>query len=485
MPDTNAISLVLRCLALPPAELSRRTMSRPASAAWAARGRLGIESGRGLDPLPPLTAVDGSPTSPVATGTGGMTSHCATIGSTDGTEPLEGMPSRQPSEFTQARFARIATPVSTKPLCPGVWKKALYEKQPYEDNYVDAREFMNELRTNGHLRTNLRYGDMVRYSFVIVQQLSIVVIFVVVFVAILYEWLPLDAAVTVGSGMLLMGYVANVLLAVLTPLDGPHHAATGAASNASTVAAAVSQGPSLSSPVATTGAFPIGAGAASAPPAALEVADVPVPTAQSATIATTVTQNLVSHCRQSFVLLATLLLAAPIFHTISLSYANDTIWALSITCGFIHVIFADYDYMHGVSQEYSHNISVNAGIAASVLMASRMPHQLHASFLVGLGVCLVSLSPILRHRLSRAGAELHVAFTFALLGIAIGCLMLLRPALAMALVTTVVVLVLVMPYCFVQVQSSHFKSQISGPWDEAKPVNRAAAAEWSRAGLLS
>lgn len=62
------------------------------------------------------------------------------------------------------------------------WKKVLYERQPFPDNYVDRR-FLEELRKNIYAR-KYQYWAVVFESSVVVQQLCSVCVFVCVFVCV-------------------------------------------------------------------------------------------------------------------------------------------------------------------------------------------------------------------------------------------------------------------------------------------------------------
>ncbi|XP_066533651.1 phosphatidylinositol N-acetylglucosaminyltransferase subunit C [Hoplias malabaricus] len=55
------------------------------------------------------------------------------------------------------------------------WKKVLYERQPYPDNYVDCR-FLEELRRNIRVR-QYRYWAVVREAGLVAQQVSCVAVF--------------------------------------------------------------------------------------------------------------------------------------------------------------------------------------------------------------------------------------------------------------------------------------------------------------------
>ncbi|XP_072115078.1 phosphatidylinositol N-acetylglucosaminyltransferase subunit C [Mobula birostris] len=78
----------------------------------------------------------------------------------------------------------VPEPASAGPAAPAVrcrrgrWKKVLYERQPFPDNYVDG-SFLEELRKNIYVR-QYQYWSVVLESSVVIQQLSSVCVFVVI-----------------------------------------------------------------------------------------------------------------------------------------------------------------------------------------------------------------------------------------------------------------------------------------------------------------
>ena len=321
-----------------------------------------------------------------------------------------------PQMGTRSPLPGIAT-VGTSPNmgsgAPPTWRKVLYEKQPFEDNYVDAA-FMEQLRTNTHLRA-LKYRDILRSAMAILQQLNLVVLFLVTY--------------------------ASTLKGVLTPAN-------------LVVADAALIGIAMVCYVGLTdGRFSL--------------------------------RTLFEPAKKTAVVSGVLVLLGPMFHTLTRSYTDDTIWALSILLGFIHVVFADYDYLNAHTTDYTHNLSMNAAIVAVALLGSRVENPVASAALIGIGILVFTLSPILRHHVRRASVETHEASALILCGIAIGCLVQLNPLVAAVFVVAVLVLTVAVPLFFVRVQSSKYKTQIQGPWDEAKPQNSAAAAEWANAGLLA
>jgi hypothetical protein len=128
-----------------------------------------------------------------------------------------------------------------------------------------------------------------------------------------------------------------------------------------------------------------------------------------------------------------------------------------------------------------HNVSMNAAIVMTVLLASRLDDPRFTAVLLLFGVECFSLSPVIRRSLRNFSEEVHSGVSLLLCGIAFGCLMVTRSSAAAGFVAAVVGLTVILPVCFVRAQDGKFKAQIRGPWDEAVPKNSAAAKEWANA----
>ncbi|KAM8930621.1 phosphatidylinositol N-acetylglucosaminyltransferase subunit C [Pelodytes ibericus] len=89
-------------------------------------------------------------------------------------------------------------------LCP-VWKKVLYERQPFPDNYVD-QSFLEELRKNIYVR-RYRYWAVVFESAVVIQQLCSVCVFCVLWWYMDQDLLSPQKLCGIGVALTLVGYL--------------------------------------------------------------------------------------------------------------------------------------------------------------------------------------------------------------------------------------------------------------------------------------
>nr|XP_006635357.1 PREDICTED: phosphatidylinositol N-acetylglucosaminyltransferase subunit C [Lepisosteus oculatus] len=86
------------------------------------------------------------------------------------------------------------------------WRKVLYERQPFPDNYVDRR-FLEELRYNVGVR-RYRYWPVVREAGLVAQQLSCVAIFLTLWSCMEQGQLPPLLLLAASAPCALLGYGA-------------------------------------------------------------------------------------------------------------------------------------------------------------------------------------------------------------------------------------------------------------------------------------
>lgn len=295
-----------------------------------------------------------------------------------------------------------------------VWRKILYEKQPFEDNYVDPLLFLNELRRNSNV-TQYKCSDVVMDSIAIAQNISIVIQFILMVSHVLSD--------NIRAPTLLCLDCSIFLLALLM------------------FACYSSEGK------------------------------------KSWEILRQTTRQVVS-------IGPMLLLMSPLLSNLTVSYSNDTIMAMSIIMMTVHVLVTDYRYLNGYTISCEQSFAMNSAMFGVVLMVSRIPRGFDGVALLTFGAICFSLSPMARHSMRRASFTFHATFSALLCGIIIVQLLFLPFIFLLVYVLMLVLLCLCIPWCFVRFHES-WKVQINGPWDEAKPTNSAAAAEWANSGLLS
>ncbi|CAF0722517.1 unnamed protein product [Brachionus calyciflorus] len=92
------------------------------------------------------------------------------------------------------------------------WTKKLYIKQSYDDNYVDEKTFLELKRINVNARL-YTYWEAVLYSGLIVQQLSTVIIFVLIYVYLRSDLIKIENLVLFFVVPLVgIGYLSKVIV---------------------------------------------------------------------------------------------------------------------------------------------------------------------------------------------------------------------------------------------------------------------------------
>eukprot|EP00899_Mesostigma_viride_P006521 jgi/Mesvir1/15870/Mv03415-RA.1 len=159
----------------------------------------------------------------------------------------------------------------------------------------------------------------------------------------------------------------------------------------------------------------------------------------------------------------------PVLHQLTVAISDDTIVASAVMLLLAHLFFHDYSYADAVSLKLSGNLSLHAALVAVFLLASRLPSRTLVFALLLFALELFLLSPMICHLLRwRVGPRAHLAFSWVMVGAATAMLTRVgaRPACAFLALTSFVTLAC--PWWLVR-QQRH-KMQISGPWDEARPV---------------
>ena len=87
------------------------------------------------------------------------------------------------------------------------WKKLLYIRQPYPDNYVDRTHFLAELRKNTTVKL-YGYGWLMRHSLRVVQHLSAVLIFLSFFMLLHWKVVSAGQLIVLANSVTLIFYVA-------------------------------------------------------------------------------------------------------------------------------------------------------------------------------------------------------------------------------------------------------------------------------------
>ncbi|PIN12954.1 N-acetylglucosaminyltransferase complex, subunit PIG-C/GPI2 [Handroanthus impetiginosus] len=167
-----------------------------------------------------------------------------------------------------------------------------------------------------------------------------------------------------------------------------------------------------------------------------------------------------------------LYILSPIYHTLTRSISSDSIWALTATLVILHLFLHNYSgspMKASGDLEYStftSNISLNASIVASLLIASRLPSRLHVFAIVLFSLQVFLFAPFVSFCIRKYSFWLHLCFSLGLMAVTLFSVYQLHQLLFILLLSILVFVNLVCPYWLIRIQE--YKFEINGPWDEAK-----------------
>ncbi|PWA81762.1 Phosphatidylinositol N-acetylglucosaminyltransferase [Artemisia annua] len=163
---------------------------------------------------------------------------------------------------------------------------------------------------------------------------------------------------------------------------------------------------------------------------------------------------------------------SPIYHTLTRSISSDSIWALTTSLVILHLFLHNYSgstiKAPGALENpnLTSNISLNASIVASVLIASRLPSRLLVFAIILFSLQVFLFAPLVTYCLKKYSYRLHLFFSFVLIAVTLTCVYRMHTLLFGFLLGLLVFVNLVCPYWLIRIQE--YKFEINGPWDEAK-----------------
>lgn len=167
-----------------------------------------------------------------------------------------------------------------------------------------------------------------------------------------------------------------------------------------------------------------------------------------------------------------LYILSPIYHTLTRSISSDSIWALTASLVVLHLFLHNYSGSTVESpaalefSTFTSNISLNASIVASLLIASRLPSRLHVFAIVLFSLQVFLFAPFVSYCIKKYSYRLHLCFSLALMAVTLFLVYHLHQLLFILLLSILVFVNLVCPYWLIRIQE--YKFEINGPWDEAK-----------------
>ncbi|CAI9098270.1 OLC1v1034889C1 [Oldenlandia corymbosa var. corymbosa] len=181
---------------------------------------------------------------------------------------------------------------------------------------------------------------------------------------------------------------------------------------------------------------------------------------------------LLSYLRKISFFIAGLYLLSPIYHTLTRSISSDSIWALTTALIILHLFLHDYTgstvKAPGTLENpaFTSNISLNASIVASVLIASRLPSRFHVFAIMLFSLQVFLFAPLVTYCIRKYSFRLHLFLSLSLMSLTLILVYNLHRLLFMFLFVILALVNLICPYWLIRIQE--FKFEINGPWDEAK-----------------
>ncbi|KAJ1976175.1 glycosylphosphatidylinositol anchor biosynthesis, partial [Dimargaris verticillata] len=243
------------------------------------------------------------------------------------------------------------------------WRKLLYIKQDYPDNYVDE-SFLENLQKNVNFQS-YDYGTLIQESTVITNHVSSVLVFVAVFIQLYHGRLDPHVLVSVGTLATAGGVMVWEWL-----LAAPHDSMIGMTHLHTDTSTAATMAPTTK---------PCG----SAATAAIHAPRLHHP----------------SLVKTAAVFFLTLLGLSPILRTLTQDISSDSIWAMSVCLFLINILFHDYRTNLSHNIEFPGSVALNTAVFACVLLASRLSTNLHAFGFMSFALEWFALFPILRRNL--------------------------------------------------------------------------------------
>ncbi|KAJ5335086.1 Phosphatidylinositol N-acetylglucosaminyltransferase [Penicillium brevicompactum] len=399
----------------------------------------------------------------------------------------------------------------------GAWKKLLWVKQSYPDNYTDTETFLDHLQRNPRVRP-YDFWPLVADSTVIVQHVCSVVIFVCCFVGIVQDRVSPVSIVCWGSVGTAVGWILwdnwiwkeheeSLQEADRTGGgdDGSSSTSFASAADALTSGAqtddtktnaihglglSMSGNESKEQLVRRSGDFGESLDAVahstelratlSVPPNSMAGNETIVPQEiHRVSMLSARNRQRLTTVKSAFLIYFSLLGLSPILKSLTKSTASDSIWAMSCWLLIMNIFSFDYGSGEGAgaTTKFPASLSTNAAVMASTVLASRLPSTTHVFSLMLFSMEVFGLFPIFRRQLRQKSWTGHVALTLALVIVAGGAVgVTLSGGWAAAIIGSMLGSILtafVMGGCsWWLISLQKYKNVVIGPWDPARPIIR-------------
>ena len=329
--------------------------------------------------------------------------------------------------------------VSLKPYQPEVrkpWRKILYERQPYDDNYVPD-SFMSSAIMNAKV-SYYTYWNTFNATLNITHQLAAAAIFYVVYTLVVIGEVSSSSLMLIDVLAFIIGFTMYSLMVYVTTTDKSEDEV---------------EKPEKEIEI-------------------IQPADdncyVPACTPYVLNANPDKLTKLYSRFRglpRFFIFIGVIHIFSPVLQTLTLAFSSDTISALSFLFLAIHLFLFDYDAVSSNHPDFSGTISLNAALLTSVLLASRLPSSVHVFAFICFAFEIFAGVPIFLVALRRfiGQGRLRIALSFLFNGCATLSLCVISNALSFAFFILIGFVTFVCPAIIIFNQK--YKNHIQGPWD--------------------
>ncbi|KAG4283888.1 phosphatidylinositol glycan, class C [Fusarium proliferatum] len=395
------------------------------------------------------------------------------------------------------------------------WKKLMWVKQSYPDNYTDQATFLENLQRNPRLKP-YDFWPLVADSTVILQHVCSVIIFVVCFVGIFQERVSPVAVTSWSSFATFVGWILwERWLSEIEDTDDP---SLGVAANVmgragrtgslrrptrtgsirrppplrvesapstaapSAVASAASSTTNLHAPstmhrAQSASTTSLASGIAHTPRASQEhLPELPPPLLAEENRY----RQRMETVKSAILIYCTLLGLSPILKSLTLSTSSDSIWAMSFWLLAINIFF--FDYSGGVGAKFPASLSTNAALMASTVLASRLPSTKQVFSLTLFSIEVFGLFPVFRRYVRHRSWRFHILSAILLvLGASFGVGLILgydkntvgwpwKSGLVGMIVGMLIAILATGGCSWWLIGLQKYKNEIRGPWDPARPI---------------
>ncbi|KAF2105123.1 GPI2-domain-containing protein [Rhizodiscina lignyota] len=378
----------------------------------------------------------------------------------------------------------------------GTWKKLLWVKQSYPDNYTDEETFLDHLQRNPRLQP-YEFWPLVAASTVIVQHVCSVIIFICCFTGIVLERVSPVAVVSTGSLGTVLGWavwdfwVGNEEVEEQSVTGNDDFSPSGRDAETETIRDVSMHNDGVKDDqglgIELTAPSPVGT-----PPSSTEASVTSstqssfygpnaheIPPWDSEPLAGSLSarnRQRLATAKSALLIYCALLGLSPILKSLTKSTSSDSIWTISCFLLIINVFF--FDYGGGVGAKFPASLSTNAALMASTVLASRLTSTTHVFSLLLFSIEVFGLFPVFRRYLRHMSWWAHVALTVALtLGAGAGLSVIVTGGGWQAAVGGAILgglgMSAAMGTCAMWlIGLQKYKNEIHGPWDPARPVIR-------------